>query len=152
MADDRYLKEISNELRYIERSRASSWRWVIIIAAGVFIGNIASFSIEKAVQYWEWNQVGNFFKAETQKMQIQSQKSKFEESAILKSQQIKLEQQRKQLEAQTKQRQYQLQQKQQGLRQAQQTCKFWTQQYAKENTLFNKSYRDQACKKVNEFK
>lgn len=129
---------LAYQLRKEEKSKPSMTQWLIIIILGVFIGNTASFGLERAVLYWELKQVAMAATAameeSTRNMAIESAKR------------------RKVSEAQTKQRQIQFQKKKAGLRQASETCNFWRQQLARENTSQNRMHRNEACNLVNKFR
>ena len=126
------------KLRKTEESKASLSQWLLIISLGVFLGNTASFGLERAVLYWELKQVALATTAA------------IEESTRKRA--IQSAEQRKIRAAQAKQRQIQTQQKQAGLRQATETCNFWRQQLTKQNTSQNRMHRDQACNLVSRFR
>jgi hypothetical protein len=136
---------VAYQLRKAEESRPSGVKWVIVIALGVFLGNAASFGLERAVLYWELKQVALAATASMEQMSrnmAETRKIRDQQSA----------QQRKVMAAQEKQRQIKQQQKQAGYRQATETCDFWNQQLTTENNARNRMNRDQACNLVNQFR
>jgi uncharacterized protein YaiL (DUF2058 family) len=147
---------VAYQLRKAEESRPSGVKWLLIIALGVFLGNAASFGLERAVLYWELKQVAL---AATASMELisrnmtETRKIRDQQSA---QQRKMMEEQRNIKAAQEKQRQIQRQnqqqQKQAGYRQAKETCDFWVKQLTTENTAFNRMNRDQACNLVNQFR
>jgi hypothetical protein len=126
------------KLREIEKSKASLSQWLLIISLGVFLGNAASFGLERAILYWELKQVALAasiaMEESTRKLEIQSSE------------------QRKIREVEAKQRAIQTQKKQAGLRQAMETCNFWRKQLSTENTVLNRMNKEQACNLVNKFR
>ncbi|PCH62903.1 MAG: hypothetical protein COC04_05015, partial [Gammaproteobacteria bacterium] len=90
------------KFRKTEESKASLSQWLLLIFLGVFLGNTASFGLERAVLYWEIKQVAlaatAVMEESTRKIAIQSTE------------------QRKIREEQAKRRQIENQQKQAGLR------------------------------------
>ncbi len=121
-----------------EKSDQSGLKWFFIIAFGVFVGNSASFGLERAVLYWELSQV---VKATSAAMAETSRNIA-----------IKSAEQRKISEAQARQRQIEQDKKRAGYRQAMETCTFWRQQVMNENTSQNRMHRDQACALANQFR
>ena len=115
-------------------SKPSMGAWILVIAFGVFLGNMASYGVEKGVQYWEFYQLAKALEMETQKMS--------EKRAV----------QQKLNEAQAKQSQIENQNKSAALRQATETCNFWQQQILTENTPENRMHRDQACNLMRQFR
>jgi len=129
---------LAYKLRKAEQANQSGWKWFFIIAFGVFIGNSASFGLERAVLYWELQQVA---KAASAAM-----------AETNRNMAIRSAEQKKISEAQAKQRQMELDKKRSGYRQANETCIFWTQQARGQNTQQNRLYRDQACALANQFR
>jgi hypothetical protein len=129
---------LAYQMRKADESKASLTQWLLIISLGVFLGNAASFGLERAVLYWDLKQVAL---ATTAAIEESTRKR-----AIQSAEQKKIR------DAQAKQRQIQTQKKQAGLRQATETCNFWKQQLAKENTSQNRMHREQACKLVSSFR
>ena len=136
---------IAHQLRRNEKSKPSSLKWVLVIALGVFIGNVMSFGLERAVLYWELKQVAI---AATTALEQTSRNM----AASRKAQEARAAEQRKVVAEKAKQQRIELQQKQAGYRQAKDTCDFWNQHLRTENTEKNKMYRDQACNLMNRFR
>lgn len=126
------------QLRKAEESRPSLGQWLIIIALGVFLGNLALFGVWKTVEYWEVQQA-------IKEMNIVTQKLSDDAAAQREVNKMKMEEQRRLQAIQEKQQQLQIQQRKDRLRQAKETCDFWNQQLAKQNTSQNRMHRDQAC-------
>jgi DNA-directed RNA polymerase subunit M/transcription elongation factor TFIIS len=136
---------LAYQLRKAEQANQSGLKWFFIIAFGVFIGNSASFGLERAVLYWELQQVAKAASAaleETNRQAAIDRKNRDAQLAI----------QRKVQAEKDKQRQIELNQKRAGFRQANETCIFWNQQVLSQNTQQNRLYRDQACALVNQFR
>jgi len=136
---------IAYQLRKAEESKPSGLKWLLVIALGVFLGNSASFGLERAVLYWELKQVAI---AATAAMEQTSRNM----AATRKVQEARAMEQRKMMAAKAKQQKLELQQKQAGYRQAKETCDFWRQHLRTDNTAQNRMYRDQACRLVNQFR
>lgn len=114
--------------------RPNLFQWLLIISLGVFIGNIATLSVERAVNYWEVYQFAKSLEAETEKMKstMDAQQKIYREQARL--------------------REIKNQKKQAALRQAVETCNYWREQLAKSKTAENKMHRDTACDLVGQFR
>jgi len=136
---------IAYQLRKSEGSKPSGLKWLLIIALGVFLGNVASFGVERAVLYWELKQVAI---AATAAIEQTSRNM----AATRKVQEARAAEQRKVMAVQAKKRQNELQQKQASYRSAKTTCDFWIQHLRTENTEKNRMYRNQACTLMNKFR
>lgn len=136
---------LAYQLRKAEESRPSDIQWLIIIALGVFLGNAASFGLEKAVFYWELQQVTT---AATKVMEDTNRQMAINRQLN----EAKQAEQRKILVEQERQRQIENEKRSAGYRQAKDTCDFWNQHLATENTVQNKMYRDQACSLVSQYR
>lgn len=126
------------QLRKVESSKPSMGAWLIVIVIGVFLGNMASWSAQRGIDYVLIQQA---IKEASKQAAIQSQVTN-----------ARLQEQRQLSAAKAKQRNIELQKKQAGLRQASETCNFWRQQVARENTNANRRNREQSCNLVNQFR
>lgn len=117
-----------------QERRPNLFQWLLIISLGVFIGNIATLGVERAVNYWEVYQLTKSMEAETEKMK-----------SIMDAQQ-------KMHHEQARLRDIENQKKQAALRQAVETCNYWREQLAKSNTAENRMHRDTACDLVGQFR
>lgn len=115
-------------------NRPNLFQWLLIISLGVFIGNIATMGVERAITYWEIYQVAKAMEAETAKMKL-----KMYEQGKINRENARI-------------REIENQQKHAALRQALETCKFWQEQLAKSNTAEHKAHRDKACELVGKFR
>ncbi len=133
------------QLRNLIDSRPSLAHWLFIISFGVFLGNVASFGLERAVLYWELKQVSIAATAA-----LEQTNRNFDSAR--KAQAAKLAEQNKLRLIQDQDRQFKQEQKQAGLRQANETCNFWKQQLQVENTEQNRIYKNEACSMVSRFR
>lgn len=107
--------------------RPNLFQWLLIISLGVFIGNIATLGVERAVTYWEIYQVAKAVEAETEQMKL-----RMDAQQLINRERSKL-------------REIEIQNKQAAIRQANETCNFWRDQFAKKQTSENRMHRDDAC-------
>lgn len=110
------------------------FQWLLIISLGVFIGNIATIGVERAITYWEIYQVAKSLEAETEKMKL-----RMDEQGKINRENARI-------------REIENQQKHAALRQALETCKFWQEQLIISNTAEHKAHRDKACELVGKFR
>ncbi|MFW5451384.1 MAG: hypothetical protein ACKE9I_07275 [Methylophagaceae bacterium] len=129
---------LAYQLRKNQEEKPSMGQWIIIIALGIFIGNMGSWGSQRAIDNWLLQQaIEDINKQTSIQKQINNER---------------LEKQQKLSAEQAKKRHIDLQKKQAGFRQASETCNFWNQQLAKENTAQNRMNREQACNLVNRFR
>lgn len=115
-------------------NRTSYTAWFIVITFAVFAGNLASFGVQKYVEYWEIQQF-------TKAAHVAAEEMRAKVEAGRKAQ----EAQHAEREAQAIVRQQQNSQQQAAQRQAQETCNYWQREVAKENSSRNRTYRDSTC-------
>lgn len=125
----------SNRSRFeSNQSTHSMSKWILIIAFGLFLGNMAAWSTQRGIDFIMLRITLNELNKQTA---IQNQR---------------LAKQRKINAANAKQRQIENDKKQAGLRQAMETCDFWREQYRNDATTQSRSYMEEACQLVNEFR
>ena len=126
------------QLRKVESSKPSMGAWLIVIVIGVFIGNMASWSAQRGIDYVL---VQGAIKELNKKAAVQSQINN-----------ARLQEQRKLSALKAKQRNIELQKKQAGLRQASETCNFWRQQVRQDNSANNRRNAQEACSLMSQFR
>ncbi len=126
----------------IKESRPSLMQWLFIITLGVFLGNIASFGVEKAVLYMELKAVSLAMKESTIKMNKTIERREAKLASQRKVQEENAFEQKRTLALQNRQHQIKQEQKQAAFRQANETCNFWKQQVRTENTEQNRLYKE----------
>jgi hypothetical protein len=136
---------LAYQLRKEEKPSHSMTQWLIIIALGVFIGNMATFGVEKAVFYWELKQVGLAASAAMK----ESNEKMLAQRRIMEANSAE---RKRAIDEKNKIRQIQNEQKQAGLRQATETCNFWRQQVKGENSVKNRRNTEEACALMNRFR
>lgn len=120
------------------RQSLSPWSWVLIIAVGVYLGNMATWASQKSVDYLLLRMALIELNKLAAEQNERIQKTLTEQSRVnatsVQNRQIENERRRA------------------GLRQATETCDFWRQVYRQQASSQNKIYRDQACALVNQFR
>lgn len=109
-------------------------QWLLVISFGVFIGNVATIGVERAISYWEIYQIAKSIESETEKMKL-----RMDAQGKINREQVRI-------------RDIENQKRQAGLRQAIETCEFWQEQLAKSKLPEHKMHRDNACEMVGHFR
>lgn len=121
--------------------RLPTFYLIAIIAIGVAAGNGITALAAYAWARIQLHQIAQELEAWSQKQRAQQEKA---------SEKARIEAEVKRLQAEQERRRNQIERSrsQNAARINAETCKFWNQQVQKENTAYNRSMRDAACKRA----